>query len=37
VRAALEKDDRLDEIENDIVREKIETFLLEKAKVREAR
>jgi trigger factor len=37
VRAALEKDDRIDEIENDIAREKVEAFLLEKAKVREAR
>lgn len=37
VRAALEKDGRLGAIEHDLAREKIEAFLLEKAKVKEAK
>ena len=37
VRAALEKDGRLGAIEHDLTREKIEAFLLEKAKVKEAK
>ena len=37
VRASLEKNDRLDAIEENIVREKIEAFLLEKAKIKEAK
>lgn len=37
VRASLEKDDRLGALEENIVREKIEVFLLEKAKVKESK
>lgn len=37
VRASLEKDDRLEAIGDEIAREKIESFLLEKAKVKESK
>jgi trigger factor len=37
LRASLERNDRLDALEENIVREKIEAFLLEKAKVKEAK
>jgi trigger factor len=37
VRASLEKDDRLEAIGDEILREKVQSFLLEKAKIKEAK